>query len=199
MLRVMVANTSRRGSWNWFLAGYTALVGFFVLEVATRSTGTASSLDASGDDQGTTDAIAAAYMISAAAAPVLRLMPLARLPGSAGQIGLITELAGLGVRAWSMRTLGRAYTRTLRTEPEQRVVEAGPYRYVRHPGYLGSNLIWLGFALTSGSPLVVAVVGVLVGDAYRRRIQAEEALLRRELPGYVEYSGRTRRLVPFVW
>jgi protein-S-isoprenylcysteine O-methyltransferase Ste14 len=44
-----------------------------------------------------------------------------------------------------MRTLGRAYSRTLRTERE-RVVEAGPYRHVRHPGYLGSNLIWLGFA-----------------------------------------------------
>jgi protein-S-isoprenylcysteine O-methyltransferase Ste14 len=98
-----------------------------------------------------------------------------------------------------MQTLGRAYSRTRRTEHEQRVVEAGPYRYVRHPGYLSSNLIRLGFALTSRSPAVVAVVGVLVGDAYRRRILAEEALLRRELPGYVDYVGRTRRLIPFVW
>jgi protein-S-isoprenylcysteine O-methyltransferase Ste14 len=199
MLRAMVANASGRGSRTWFLAGYASLAGFFVLEAATRSRGAASSLDASGDDQGTTDAIVTAYMISAAAAPLLRSIPLPRLPGPAAPIGLATELAGLGVRAWSMRTLGRAYSRTLRTESEQRVVEAGPYRYVRHPGYLGSNLIWLGFALTSRSPLVVAVVGVLVGDAYRRRILAEEALLRRELPGYGAYSGRTRRLIPFVW
>ena len=199
MLRAMGANASGRGSIGWFLAGYAALAGFFALEAATRTRGSASSLDASADDQGTTDAIATAYVISAVAAPFLRSMPLPRLPGSAAPVGFLTELAGLGVRAWSMRTLGRAYSRTLRTEREQRVVEAGPYRHIRHPGYLGSNLIWLGFALTSRSPLVVAVVGVLVGDAYRRRIQAEEALLRRELPGYVEYSGRTRRLIPFVW
>jgi protein-S-isoprenylcysteine O-methyltransferase Ste14 len=199
MLRTMGANANGRGSWNWFLAGYTALAGFFALEAATRSQGPASSLDASTDDQGTTDAIVAAYVISGVAAPFLRSIPLPRLPGSVAPIGLVTELAGLGVRAWSMRTLGRAYSRTLRAEREQRVVEAGPYRYVRHPGYLGSNLIWLGFALTSRSPLVVSVVGVVVGNAYRRRIQAEEALLRRELPGYSEYSDRTRRLIPFVW
>ena len=195
----MGGDASGHGSIGWFLGGYAALAGFFALEAATRTRGSASSLDASVDDQGTTDAIATAYVISAVAAPFLRSIPLPRLPGSAAQLGLATQVAGLGVRAWSMRTLGQAYSRTLRTEREQQVVEAGPYRYVRHPGYLGSNLIWFGFALTSRSPLVLAVVGVLVGDAYRRRIQAEEALLRRELPGYVGYSGRTRRLIPFVW
>ena len=94
MLRAMVANASSRRSRNWFLAGYTALAGFFVLEAAIRSRGAASSLKASGDDQGTTDAIVAAYMISAVAAPCLRSIPLPRLPGSAGPIGLVTELAG---------------------------------------------------------------------------------------------------------
>ena len=98
-----------------------------------------------------------------------------------------------------MRTLGAAYSRTLRTDDAHAVVDEGPYRLIRHPGYAGSLLTWAGFALTSRSLPVVAVVTGLLGRAYRRRITAEEALLRRDLPGYTEYSHRTKRLVPLIW
>ena len=98
-----------------------------------------------------------------------------------------------------MRTLGASYSRTLRTDDAQRVGDDGPYRLIRHPGYAGSLLVWSGFALTSGSLPVVAVVTGLLGRAYRRRIAAEEVLLRRDLPGYGGYCRRTKRLVPFIW
>lgn len=98
-----------------------------------------------------------------------------------------------------MRTLGRAYSRTLRAESEQLVVETGPYALVRHPGYLGSIMTWFGFALTSRSVPVAALVGWLLGNAYRRRINAEEQLLRRDLPAYAGYQARTKRLIPSVW
>ena len=106
---------------------------------------------------------------------------------------------GLALRAWAMRTLGRSYSRTLRTEAEQGVVDIGPYRLVRHPGYLGSVLVWTGFALTSGSLPVVILVGALMGTAYQRRIAAEERLLLRALPHYGDYCARTKKLIPFVW
>ena len=64
------------------------------------------------------------------------------------------EAAGLGMRAWSMQTLGRSYSRTLR------IFETAPYR---------------------------------------RRIAAEEQLLRRGLPAYTGYCDRTKKLIPFVW
>ncbi len=97
-----------------------------------------------------------------------------------------------------MRTLGASYSRTLQSDAEQRVVTEGPYRLVRHPGYLGSLLTWTGFGLTSRSlPVLAGVIG-LVGRAYRHRIAAEEDLLRRELPGYIEYSQRTK-MIPFIW
>lgn len=98
-----------------------------------------------------------------------------------------------------MRTLGSSYSRTLRAEDEQRVVDEGPYRLIRHPGYLGSLFTWTGFGLTSGSLPVVATVSALLGRAYGHRIAAEEELLRRDLPGYVEYSRRTKKLIPFIW
>ena len=182
-----------------FVAGYLGLAGFLGLEAAIRQPGGASSLEASRDDRGTTLTILSAYALAATLAPLARRLPGPRLPAGAGRLGLGLEASGLLLRAWSMRTLGRAYTRTLRTEDRQQVVDAGPYALVRHPGYLGSVATWIGFAIASRSALVVAGVGALLGRAYGQRIDAEEALLRRDLPGYRAYAERTWRLVPGVW
>jgi protein-S-isoprenylcysteine O-methyltransferase Ste14 len=46
---------------------------------------------------------------------------------------------------------------------------------------------------------VVGVVGGLPACAYHRRVAAEEALLRRDLPGYEAYARRTKRLIPLLW
>jgi protein-S-isoprenylcysteine O-methyltransferase Ste14 len=189
----------RRAGTGWFLAGYAGVAGFFLIEASTRQRGNASSLDASRDDDGTTRLIVAAYATSAIAAPLLRRRSRHRLPRIAGPAGVGLQAIGLGLRVWSMRTLGRSYTRTLRTEDTQSVVDDGPYRYVRHPGYAGSLLIWTGFALTSRSLPVVQLVGGLVGGAYHRRVTAEERLLRRDLPGYAAYAERTKKLIPLVW
>jgi protein-S-isoprenylcysteine O-methyltransferase Ste14 len=183
----------------WFLAGYAGLAGFFAVEAVTRQRGRASSLEASSDDRGTTRLIVAAYATAVSFAPLLRRTPSARLPRAAAPIGVGLQALGLGLRAWSMQTLGRSYTRTLQTEDAQPVVDSGPYAVVRHPGYAGSLLIWTGFALTSRSVPVVVAVAALLGIAYQRRISAEESLLRRELPAYAAYCKRTKKLIPLVW
>ena len=193
------APRKREGGIAWFAAGYTGIAGFLVLEASTRRRGSASSLNASRDDGGTTRLIVAAYATAAIAAPLVRIARRPHLPRAAGPVGAGIEVAGLALRAWSMRTLGESYSRTLRVDDAQRVVDQGPYRFVRHPGYAGSLMIWTGFALTSRSLAVVEVVGGLLGYAYHRRVAAEEALLRRDLPGYVAYSERTKRLIPFIW
>jgi protein-S-isoprenylcysteine O-methyltransferase Ste14 len=184
---------------GWFLAGYAGVAGFSVVERVARGSGTAASLNASGDDHGTTRGIVTAYGAAATLAPLLRPLPGRPLPRWSAPVGLVLEGAGLALRVWSMRTLGVAYSRTLRTDDADAVVDAGPYRFIRHPGYAGSLLTWTGFALTSGSVPVIGMVTGLLGRAYRQRIEAEEAMLRRELPGYAVYSSRTKRLVPFIW
>jgi protein-S-isoprenylcysteine O-methyltransferase Ste14 len=190
---------NRRDGIAWFVAGYAGVAGFFLLEASTRRRGVASSLDASRDDRGSTRMIVAAYATAAVVAPAVRMLRRPQLPRVTAPLGLGLEAAGLALRAWSMRTLGESYSRTLRVEGAQQVVDTGPYRFVRHPGYAGSLMIWTGFALTSRSFPVVELVGGLLGLAYHRRVGAEEALLRRELPGYAAYSKRTKRLIPFVW
>lgn len=193
-------NTDRSAPGSrWFRAGYVGVAGFLGLEATSREGGASSSLDASDDDQGTTRTILAAYAVAVSVAPAVRQVRSPQLPGVAGPVGLALEVAGLALRAWSMRTLGAVYSRTLRTDGDQPVMDTGPYRLVRHPGYAGSLLTWTGFAFTSGSLPVVAVVSALLGRAYQRRITAEEQLLRRELSPYLAYIERTKKLVPFVW
>jgi protein-S-isoprenylcysteine O-methyltransferase Ste14 len=183
---------------GWFLIGYAGIAGFLLIEALVRERGTASSLETSTEDKGSTRLIATAYLLAAATAPVLRRLRVPELPRVAGPIGLSFQVAGLCLRVWSMQTLRASYTRTLKTADDQHLTDDGPYKLVRHPGYLGSLLVWTGFAFESLSAPVLATVGLLF-PVYVWRIVAEEELLLRDLPGYRDYSLRTSRLIPHVW
>ncbi|RPI04204.1 MAG: isoprenylcysteine carboxylmethyltransferase family protein [Ignavibacteriae bacterium] len=79
------------------------------------------------------------------------------------------------------------------------VCETGPYRFVRHPGYLGMIFSWLAFPLLLGSvwsiiPIVPAIILLLV------RTSLEDKTLMNELTGYSQYAINTRyRLIPWIW
>jgi protein-S-isoprenylcysteine O-methyltransferase Ste14 len=185
---------------GWLAASYAGAAGFFALEAVTREPGEASELAATPSDQGTTTLIVAAYGLAAGLSPVLARLPGGRLPPASGPAGVGVMAAGLALRTWSMRALGRYYSRTLRTTGDQVVVESGPYRVVRHPGYLGSIMVWTGFGVASGSAAAALGVAALMGAAYTRRIAVEEDMLTGTFgTAYTEYSRRTKRLIPFVW
>ncbi len=91
-----------------------------------------------------------------------------------------------------------AFVRIQRDRGHQ-VIESGPYRLVRHPGYLGSilHMFGTGFVLGSLRALDVAAVLSLVLAA---RTWLEDRTLRSELDGYAAYAGRVRfRLLPGIW
>ena len=84
-------------------------------------------------------------------------------------------------------------------ERGHRAVTSGPYRFVRHPGYLGAVLGALATPLMLGSAWTFVPAG-LVALLFVVRTHLEDQTLRRELQGYEEYTKRTRfRLVPWVW
>ncbi len=89
--------------------------------------------------------------------------------------------------------------RTIRVEKGQKVISTGPYSVMRHPMYVGMLILLLATPLALGS--YWAVLPFLFMPAILiYRILNEEEVLRRELPGYVEYCEKVRwRLVPFVW
>ncbi len=88
---------------------------------------------------------------------------------------------------------------TIRVEEGQPVISTGPYRFVRHPMYAGSVVLFVAtpFALASPWALVpaMAICSVIVV-----RLLDEEQLLLENLPGYQAYRAQVRyRLVPWVW
>lgn len=107
---------------------------------------------------------------------------------------------GIGLRLWSIRTLGRFFTYEVTIQQGQRVVSSGPYRVVRHPSYTGLLLTEAGIGLALGNwfSLALAVVVPLVGILCR--IGVEEAALRAGLgDSYSRYAQGRRRLIPGVW
>jgi len=78
-------------------------------------------------------------------------------------------------------------------------VTTGPYRLVRHPGYLGFILSVMGIALALGSLAALACEIIAVGFILWR-IRREEAMLAERFgEEYRQYARKTRRLVPFIY
>jgi protein-S-isoprenylcysteine O-methyltransferase Ste14 len=183
---------------------YALLSCFFLAERLLRQGPEAASLEAGQTDQGTTRAIGRAFgqsIMALAVAPLLNRWRLGRLaaPRMAWS-GVAAMVAGLTVRVWAARVLGGFYTRTLRISTTQPLVEDGPYRLVRHPGYLGVLLLLLGAGLASANVLVAGLIAISMGRAYRRRIRSEEVMLTETFgEDYVDYTRRTWRLIPWVY
>jgi len=122
------------------------------------------------------------------------------MPLSMWPIGLMLFLIGATLLIRSMG-VNPFFEKTVRIQTERghRVIDSGPYRYVRHPGYVGFFGWILSVPLLLGSwwaliPSVLSVIAIIV------RTALEDQTLRDELPGYVEYAGRVRyRLIPHIW
>ena len=122
------------------------------------------------------------------------------LPGIAWLFGLGIFVLGSALLTWSM-VANPFFEKTVRiqTEHRHRVIDTGPYAYLRHPGYLGFVGWILSTPLLLGSawafvPALLAVVGIAI------RTALEDRTLHAELPGYAEYGARVRfRLLPGVW
>ncbi len=174
------------------------LILFGLMEFFLRRGKTAKSLKASAIDRGTTLLIFTSYVLA-----ILALsLDLPGLVWSQGfrWVGLGCSAFGTVLRIWSMYTLGRYYTRTLVTTSDQPVVQHGPYRFVRHPGYLAALLIWVGAAIASGSVLATILVFALLIIAYSYRIKNEERMLVEALgTKYSDYQRKTSRLIPFIY
>src|SRR5216684_153363 len=113
--------------------------------------------------------------------------------------GEILFVVGYAFQIYSISLLGRYYSTLVEVQPDHKVIESGPYRFIRHPNYLGQMVgaVGLGLALQSWvSLLVLLVIG---GSFFAYRIRNEEAFLVVEMGGYADYMKRTKRLIPFIF
>lgn len=114
--------------------------------------------------------------------------------------GISIWLSGTLFRFYSMRTLGRFFTYDVAVSTGQHVVEHGPYRWIRHPSYLGSLVAYVGVGMTLTNWLALFLPALCLGLAYAYRIVIEERALLEGLGApYREYMRRTWRLIPFAF
>jgi protein-S-isoprenylcysteine O-methyltransferase Ste14 len=114
--------------------------------------------------------------------------------------GLVVSVLGYALFLWAMAS-NAFIAEGVRIQEERghAVATNGPYRYVRHPGYVGAILSQLATPFLLGSPWAM-IPSVGAAALYIVRTYLEDRTLLEELPGYREYAWQTRsRLLPGVW
>jgi protein-S-isoprenylcysteine O-methyltransferase Ste14 len=115
-------------------------------------------------------------------------------------VALVVHIFGwIGV-FWAMMT-NRFFSSAIRLQPdrEQRVIDEGPYAFIRHPGYAFAALLFIMQGIALGSWISEIPVLIMVPYLIYRTF-LEEKMLREGLPGYTEYAAKVRyRWIPGVW
>ncbi|UCD56521.1 MAG: isoprenylcysteine carboxylmethyltransferase family protein, partial [Candidatus Hydrogenedentota bacterium] len=114
--------------------------------------------------------------------------------------GVALFIPACALLSWAMAVNQHFETTVLiRMDGRQRVVSSGPYRLVRHPGYLAALICAVSYPLILGSWAGFAPTSLFF-PLFIVRTALEDRALCRELPGYQQYTATTRaRLLPRVW
>lgn len=124
----------------------------------------------------------------------------AAMPFSLQFVALLVAALGYALGTWAMAT-NAFFSLVVRIQEERghAVVSGGPYRWVRHPGYVGTIAFELSSPVLLGSWWAL-IAGALAALLFVIRTALEDQALLDELGGYPEYAGRVRfRLLPGVW
>jgi protein-S-isoprenylcysteine O-methyltransferase Ste14 len=114
--------------------------------------------------------------------------------------GVALALAGIVLRQWSVTSLGSFFTTAVEVQRDHRIVQTGPYAWLRHPSYTGALLTVVGLSLGLGSWLGCVVAALFgVAGLVQRILIEEHALSMRLGPAWTEFAARRKRLIPLVW
>ena len=201
------------GAWRWWEAWTYAIISFFgfiisrrlasrrhpdILAERSRSMGLE---DAKSWDKFLAPAMALGSVLPLAVAGVDKLYGWTAPFGfSAKIVSLIVILLGYVFGSWALIE-NKFFSGVVRIQEDRghRVITTGPYRFVRHPGYAGSLLVYLVIPIFLDSLWAFIPTVLLVGIVFLRT-SLEDRTLQDELPGYKEYTQKTRyRLLPGIW
>jgi protein-S-isoprenylcysteine O-methyltransferase Ste14 len=113
-------------------------------------------------------------------------------------LGLLLTIAGLLFACWARAILGRNWSGVVQLKQDHELVEAGPYRHVRHPIYSGLLLAFLGTALMIGQWHALLALAI-IATSFWRKLRLEERWLGEYFgDAYADYMRRVKALVPGI-
>jgi protein-S-isoprenylcysteine O-methyltransferase Ste14 len=114
-------------------------------------------------------------------------------------IGLILSFTGFSFMNWSVMVLGKQFSVDVTIQEDHKLITKGPYKYIRHPRYLGIIVYFAGVSLVFLSQVSMILLVVLL-FVLLWRIRDEEDLMRKEFKkDWEDYRQRTFALIPFIY
>ena len=115
-------------------------------------------------------------------------------------IGMALVVIGLMIRIHSILTLKQYFTYSVTKVENQKITETGLYKFIRHPGYLGQLIIFIGISTSISNWLSILLMLIPITIGYIYRIKVEERFMLEQLgEGYLNYQERTKRLIPMIY
>ena len=115
-------------------------------------------------------------------------------------IGAFLTIVGLIIRINSILTLKQHFTYTVTKIEHHQLIETGFYKYIRHPGYLGQLIIFIGISTSISNWLSVLLMMIPVLFGYINRIRVEERFMMEYMgTKYIDYQKKTKRLIPGIY
>jgi len=117
--------------------------------------------------------------------------------GLVSWVGAMMTIMGFFIRFFALFALGRFYTRTIRITDHHEIVMTGIYKVIRHPGYLGVLLIFMGAVLAISNWISLIYVCLVMPASLIYRIHVEEMMMMDHFgETYRVYMKKTGRLMP---
>ena len=115
-------------------------------------------------------------------------------------VGVAVMVCGIVFRQYSISVLGKYFTGQVQIQVGHELIRAGPYRYIRHPSYLGILVIALGLGIALSNWISILLCLVLPSIGIVRRIKVEEKEMEKHFGmQYRDYRRSTRAIIPYIY
>jgi protein-S-isoprenylcysteine O-methyltransferase Ste14 len=115
-------------------------------------------------------------------------------------LGMALVVVGFIIRMYSILTLNQYFTYSVAKVENHKIVETGLYKFIRHPGYLGQLIIFMGISISISNWLSILFMMIPVTLGYLYRINVEEKFMMDQFgEDYQRYQNRTRRIIPLLY
>lgn len=115
-------------------------------------------------------------------------------------LGSVTMFLGISLRVFSVLALGKYFRTTVMIQKGQTIVQTGPYKYIRHPSYLGTLITVFGFGLVVDNWFTICAMLAVMFYGIAQRITVEEEVMERGFgKAYTDYKKKTKKLIPRIY